>query len=138
MSAPVRVVILGGGFAGLYTALELERLLARNIVAAGRGGRRQPFRFRTFGRLAAIGRRTGVARVFGLNFSGFIAWFLWRTVYLSKLARLEKKLRVALDWTLDLLFTKDLAQFTTARTATDSHPAEDAEEKAAAAAATRS
>ncbi|MGB0008137.1 MAG: hypothetical protein WBP97_13660, partial [Candidatus Sulfotelmatobacter sp.] len=42
--------------------------------------------------------------------SGFLAWFLWRTIYLSKLPRLEKKVRVALDWTFDLLFSKDLVQ----------------------------
>jgi hypothetical protein len=47
----------------------------------------------------------------GVNISGFFAWWMWRTIYLSKLPRLEKKLRVALDWTLDLLFSKDLCQF---------------------------
>jgi NADH dehydrogenase len=52
-----------------------------------------------------------VANILGVNFSGFIAWWLWRTIYLSKLPRLEKKLRVALDWTLDLIFSKDLVQF---------------------------
>jgi NADH dehydrogenase len=40
----------------------------------------------------------------GVNFSGFVAWWLWRTIYLSKLPRFEKKVRVALDWFLDLLF----------------------------------
>jgi NADH dehydrogenase len=69
----------------------------------------------TIGQLAAIGRRTGVARVFGVNFSGFFAWWLWRTIYLSKLPRFEKKLRVAIDWTLDLLFAKDFVQFLTLR-----------------------
>ena len=69
----------------------------------------KPFRFSTLGRLAAIGRRTGVANVFGINFSGFIAWWLWRTVYFAKLPRFEKKVRVALDWTLDLCFAKDFA-----------------------------
>ena len=44
-------------------------------------------------------------------FSGFVAWWLWRTIYLSKLPRFEKKVRVALDWFLDLLFSKDLVQF---------------------------
>jgi hypothetical protein len=44
-----------------------------------------------------------------MRFSGFVAWWLWRTVYLSKLPRLEKKVRVALDWTLDLCFAKDFA-----------------------------
>jgi hypothetical protein len=41
--------------------------------------------------------------------SGFVAWWLWRTIYLFKLPRLEKKVRVALDWTLDLCFAKDFA-----------------------------
>ena len=79
------------------------------LAAAVRGGRKKPFRFKTLGQLAAIGRRTGVANVFGVNFSGFVAWWLWRTIYLSKLPRLEKKVRVALDWTLDLCFAKDFA-----------------------------
>jgi NADH dehydrogenase len=57
----------------------------------------------------------------GVNFSGFIAWWLWRTIYLSKLPRFEKKLRVALDWTLDLLFSKDLVQFQTFHAPTISH-----------------
>ena len=47
----------------------------------------------------------------GVNFSGFVAWWLWRTIYLSKLPRFEKKVRVALDWALDLMFSKDLVQF---------------------------
>lgn len=91
------------------------KVLARNIAAAVRGGRPRPFAFRTLGQLAAIGRRTGVANILGINFSGFIAWWLWRTIYLLKLPRFERKLRVALDWTLDLLFTKDLVQCPTTR-----------------------
>jgi hypothetical protein len=49
-----------------------------------------------------------VARIFGFNFSGFFAWWMWRTIYLSKLPGLDKKVRVAFDWTLDLLFPKDV------------------------------
>ena len=44
-----------------------------------------------------------------------MAWWLWRTVYLSKLPRFEKKVRVAIDWTLDLVFPKDFVQFLTVR-----------------------
>jgi NADH dehydrogenase len=58
-----------------------------------------------------------VARIFGINFSGFVAWWLWCTTYLSKLPRLEKTLRVAIDWTLDLLFANDFVQFLTVRAA---------------------
>jgi NADH dehydrogenase len=90
-------------------ALRQGRRVARNVVAALHGRRPRPFRFNTLGQLAAIGRRTGVANVFGFSFSGFVAWWLWRTIYLGKLPRLEKKVRVALDWTLDLCFAKDFA-----------------------------
>jgi NADH dehydrogenase len=92
-------------------ALRQGRVLAHNLEAAIRGGTRKPFVFSMLGQLAAIGRRTGVANILGLNFSGFLAWFLWRTIYLSKLPRLEKKVRVALNWTLDLVFSKDLVRF---------------------------
>jgi NADH dehydrogenase len=87
------------------------KILVRNIVASTLGKELVPFTFKTLGLLASIGRRTGVARICGINFSGFIAWWLWRTIYLFKLPRTEKKLRVALDWTLDVFFSKDLVQF---------------------------
>jgi NADH dehydrogenase len=96
-------------------AIREAKVLARNIVSKVKGRALEPFDFRTLGQLAAIGRRTGVARILGINFSGFVAWWLWRTIYLGKLPRIEKKVRVALDWTLDLLFTKDFVQFATVR-----------------------
>ncbi len=92
-------------------AIRQGKIVAENIVAAINGGRRHHFEFKTIGALASIGKRTGVARIMGVNFSGFVAWWLWRTIYLSKLPRFEKKVRVALDWFLDLLFSKDLVQF---------------------------
>jgi hypothetical protein len=82
--------------------------VAQNIAAVLSGRPLKSFSFKTIGLLASIGRRTGVARIFGLNFSGFFAWWMWRTIYLSKLPGLDKKVRVAFDWTLDLLFPKDV------------------------------
>jgi NADH dehydrogenase len=102
-------------------AMREGKRLAQNITAEILGGTKKPFIFSTIGLLAAIGRRTGVANILGVNFSGFIAWFLWRTIYLSKLPRLEKKIRVALDWTLDLFFSKDLVHFMILRSPTVSH-----------------
>ena len=99
-------------------ALRQGKTVAKNIIAAIRGNAKEPFSFSTLGLLASIGRRTGVANILGINFSGFAAWFLWRTIYLSKLPRLEKKVRVALDWTLDLLFNKDLVHLLDLRTPT--------------------
>ncbi len=98
-------------------AMREGKTVAENILAAIRGGTKRPFKHSTIGMLAATGRRTGVANILGFNFSGFVAWFLWRTIYLSKLPRFEKKLRVALDWALDLLFAKDLVHFMMLRSA---------------------
>ena len=99
-------------------ALREGKVVAHNILAAIQGTQKKPFAFSSLGQLAALGRRTGVANILGVNFSGFIAWWLWRTIYLSKLPRFEKKVRVALDWTLDLIFSKDLVQFLTRRAPT--------------------
>lgn len=96
-------------------ALREGRLAARNILATIRGDEKKPFLYSTIGLLAPIGKRTGVANILGVNFSGFIAWWLWRTIYLLKLPRFEKKVLVALDWTLDVLFSKDLVHFRTTR-----------------------
>ena len=88
---------------------------AKNIEAAILGRPLKPFVFATLGQLATIGRRTGVAKVFGVKFSGFVAWWLWRSVYLAKLPRLAKKLRVMVDWTLDLFFGREIEQTLTPR-----------------------
>ncbi len=104
-------------------AVREGKVLAHNILAEIRGTRKKPFRFRTLGQLASIGRRTGVAEILGLKFSGFLAWFLWRGIYWSKLPRMEKKVRVAIDWLLDLLFTKDFTQFVPQRAPVISMPA---------------
>ena len=89
-------------------AIREGHVVAQNIVATLVDRPLKSFSFRSIGLLASIGRRMGVARIFGFNFSGFFAWWLWRTVYLSKLPGLDKKIRVAFDWTLDLLFPKDV------------------------------
>ncbi len=67
------------------------KILAHNIISSIDSKAKKPFRFKTLGLLAAIGRRTGVARILGVNFSGFLAWFLWRGIYWSKLPRAEKR-----------------------------------------------
>ncbi|MBV9929205.1 MAG: NAD(P)/FAD-dependent oxidoreductase [Acidobacteria bacterium] len=91
------------------------RQVAKNICARMKGERAAPFAYRMQGQLASIGRRTGVARIFGLNFSGVVGWVLWRSVYLMKLPRFEKKIRVGLRWALDVIFEHDIAQYITPR-----------------------
>lgn len=85
--------------------------LADNIVAALRGKPTAPFRYHTLGMMAALGGRKGVAELPGNRvITGFAAWFFWRTYYLLRLPGLDRKLRVAFDWTLELLFPRDTAE----------------------------
>jgi NADH:quinone reductase (non-electrogenic) len=88
---------------------------AENIAHAIAGEPLKAFRYKTVGMLASLGHHTGVAKFFGMKFSGFVAWWMWRSVYLAKLPRLAKKLRVAVDWTLDLFFGREIEQTINAR-----------------------
>ncbi len=87
----------------------------RNIASHFGRGKRAPFEYDTMGQMAIVGERTGVADVMGYRFSGWIAWFLWRTYYLMRIPQLEKRVRVMMDWTLDLFFTRDLVQLAVSR-----------------------
>jgi NADH dehydrogenase len=71
------------------------------------------FSFRALGKMGSLGHRSAVAEVFGIRLSGFLAWWLWRTVYLMKLPGLDRKIRVAMDWTLDLILPSDIVQLKT-------------------------
>ena len=78
-------------------------------IAAVLGGRPpRPFRFESIGTLVALGHRTAVAELRGRRFTGFLAWLMWRAVYLGKLPGLEKKVRVLSDWVVDLAFPRDI------------------------------
>src|SRR2546425_11326357 len=48
-----------------------------------------------------------------MKLSGFLAWWFWRTIYLMKLPGLDRKIRVATDWTLDLILPPDITQLKT-------------------------
>ena len=84
------------------------KVAADNMSATMRGKQLKQFRFRTLGLLVGLGHRTAAAEIRGWRFSGLLAWFMWRSIYLSKLPGMEKKVRVALDWMLDLFFPRDI------------------------------
>ncbi len=88
---------------------------AHNIVASIKGTEKKAFMFTALGKMGALGRRSAVAEIFGIKLSGFLAWWLWRTIYLMKLPGLDRKIRVATDWTLDLILPPDIVQLKTDR-----------------------
>jgi NADH dehydrogenase len=73
--------------------------------------KKKKFNYKTKGMMAQIGKRTGVAILFGkIKLHGFLAWWLWRTYYLANLPTIKKKLKVVGDWTSDILFKPDVSQ----------------------------
>ncbi len=95
-------------------ALKQAKVAAYNLVDEIKGKKtpKKSFDYKTKGMMAEIGRRTGVATLFGgrIKLHGFIAWWLWRTFYLSNLPTRKKKLKVMTDWTMDLFFKPDVAK----------------------------
>ncbi len=85
-------------------------VLADNLVATLRGQPTKPFRFSSLGMMASLGGRRAVAQLPGNHvLTGFLAWFLWRSYYLARLPGLDRKLRVAFDWTIGLFFPRDIS-----------------------------
>ncbi len=102
-----------GGFFPLTAqhAIREGPALADNIVATLRGKATKPFHYTALGMMASLGARRAVAQLPGGHvLTGFLAWFLWRSYYLSRLPGLDRKLRVAFDWTLEMLFPRDIAE----------------------------
>src|SRR5262245_33366996 len=91
-------------------ALREARTLAHNIHARVRGLPLAPFHFDALGALCVVGHHTACAEIKGFRFSGLFAWLLWRGIYVAKLTRLESKVRVVVDWIVELLFSRDIVQ----------------------------
>ena len=89
-------------------ALRQARRLARNLA-----GTPKPYRYRSLGQAATLGRYKGIAAIGGLPLRGFIGWFVTRTYHLYQLPLLSRKLRVVTDWTVSLFFRRDIAELGT-------------------------
>ena len=92
------------------------RQLADNLVRKARGLPTRPFRYRPIGQLAAIGHNKAVAELVGLKLAGFVAWLMWRGVYLLKIPTLGRKVRLYLEWNWAMFFPPDISHLGYART----------------------
>jgi len=86
-------------------ALRQARRLAKNLR-----GDPKPYRYRMLGQVATLGRHKGIAEVMGLKIRGFLGWWITRTYHLYQLPLISRKLRVVTDWTIALLFRRDIAE----------------------------
>jgi NADH dehydrogenase len=99
------------------------RQLADNLVRRAHGLATRPFRYRPIGQLAAIGHNKAVAELLGVKIAGFVAWLLWRGVYLLKIPTLGRKVRLFLEWNWAMFFPPDIAHLGYARTQRAPRPA---------------
>ena len=95
-------------------AIRQSEVAAKNIISSikkERKGEKTKFDYKTKGMMANIGKKTGVAILFGkIKLHGFLAWWLWRSYYLANLPTAKKKIKVMDDWTSDMLFKPDVSQ----------------------------
>jgi NADH dehydrogenase len=98
-------------------ALREAQVLAKNIRAQIEGRALQGFHFDSLGALCVVGHQTACAELTvpfarnkSLRFSGLLAWLMWRGIYLAKLPGLERKIRVLVDWSVELFFPRDIVQ----------------------------
>jgi NADH dehydrogenase len=102
-------------------AVRQARTLAQNLLATIDGRALRTFDFKGLGKMGALGRRNAVAEVFGISVSGFLAWFMWRTIYLAKLPGWGRRAKVAAAWTFDLVLPPELVQLRLGGTAGAAH-----------------
>src|ERR1051325_1620308 len=96
-------------------AVPQARALASVIEAELTGRKKRPFRFKLLGEMVPLSRRRAVADLLGIKLVGFPAWFGWKIVYMLKLPTLAARLRVVLDWTVELFFERDVSELSVAR-----------------------
>ena len=91
-------------------AVRQAKQLAVNLTQALAGRPTRPFSYKPVGMLASIGAHKAVGLIFGVKISGFVAWFIWRGIYLSKMPTLARKIQIAFDWLWQLFFPRDIVQ----------------------------
>jgi NADH dehydrogenase len=91
-------------------AIREARQVAKNLSAVLEGREPAPFLYHSLGTMAALGRTSAVAKVFGFKLTGFPAWWLRRTYYLLQMPRWDRRFRIILDWTIALFFRPDITK----------------------------
>ena len=94
-------------------AIAQGRVAANNVIyEIKRKGQKKQIDFKSNGMMAEIGKRDGIASIYGIKLHGFLAWWMWRSFYLGNLPTRSKRLKVFLDWTMDFFFKSDVSYFT--------------------------
>ncbi len=92
-------------------AVKEAEAAANNIAASISGTTLQAFEYHHKGSLVSLGQWMAMGEISNFSLSGHLAWWIWRTIYLSKLISLQKKFKVAANWTLNLFSPRDISRF---------------------------
>jgi NADH dehydrogenase len=91
-------------------AVQQAKTLGMNVRLTTKNRPLKPFIYRSKGDLVSIGQWGALGRTVGINWSGPLAWWLWRTVYLFKFISQSKKIKIAIDWTVNLFHHRDITK----------------------------
>ncbi len=103
-------------------AVAQAKRLADNLARSIKGQSTRPFSYRPKGQLSSIGHNKAVAEVYGVRYSGFVAWLLWRGFYLLKVPTLARKVRLYFEWNWEMLFPPDIVHLRFSRTRPTAQP----------------
>lgn len=87
-------------------------VVAHNVLASIRDGNFKSFSYHSKGSMVSVGQWFAVGEIFSIHIVGMFAWWLWRTVYLFKFVSWSKRLRIAIDWTLNMFYPRDITKLT--------------------------
>ena len=94
-------------------AIQQGRVTAKNIQRIIKGETLEPFHYKDPGLLATIGRNAAVARIWGLSFSGFIAWLIWVFLHIYRLIGFRNRLLVLINWAWEYFFYENQVRLIT-------------------------
>ncbi len=104
-------------------AFQQGPLMAANLVRLLRGEPLKPFRYINFGALVSVGEHFAAVDLLGVKLSGFIGWITWRMLYLTKIVGMSNRIRILIDWTLDLFIERSISQLQDSTHTPDPKPA---------------
>jgi NADH dehydrogenase len=79
-------------------AIQQGKQLAKNLNKAGDIRKWKPFIYHDMGTMATVGRNKAVAEIYGLQFQGFAAWFVWMFVHLISILGVKNRLQTFINW----------------------------------------
>jgi NADH dehydrogenase len=103
-------------------ATRQSKQLARNLLAILGGRGTEAFHYHTRGMFAALGHGRAVGNPFGIRVSGFLAYMMWRGIYLSKMPSFGRQLQIAFDWFWALFFRRDIVELSTLQSPSEAVP----------------